>query len=457
MLDERGKDVNDKGLNISQTKLTSALDNPVRVSRGNSSNPNSQNTQKDDLYLVGAYNLVDNAGLSENMYYSRFSNCISHIKTDKFWRRVHYFTKSIHVRRNEYRKITIKFDIEKEGSEHFRYHLYTRAGFYLRVSSREVPPSAIHYITDEEEIEFRRRLQEQNFTEYCRYLTYMVFHYINKFNNSILKIFTCDWIKDYQGVIWLTNSTIYDIVEDSLEDKLNFQEEESDNQIKIKAKLRTEEDKKINEHIEKIIQAHYTKTKFLVQLNKIKPPSNIDDSIWPKDECIRRIYGKYMGALKEIVRKDPLNTNKIQGLLNKCIYKKMPLLKKISEGKQFSATAKSPIRPKKYKLDQRKQINLNSVLRNSKYGLVAKIDRSNTQIRFLNNRSSVERAQQLLDARTEKMSIIKFLEEVKKGQIGDPGYRDSNYYNAEIFRNIGQDKKSYVGSINPYLSSIILP
>jgi hypothetical protein len=49
-----------------------------------------------------------------------------------------------------------------EGSEHLRYHLYTRAGLYIRVLSDDVPKAAIHYITEEAEEKFRQQLRHKS-------------------------------------------------------------------------------------------------------------------------------------------------------------------------------------------------------------------------------------------------------------------------------------------------------
>ena len=139
----------------------------------------------------------------------------------------------------------------------------------------------------------------------------MIFHFINKYHNAILKVFTCTWTEDPKGTIWLTNAIIYDYEEGTLEDNDLRIEEEDEGQTKMREKLRQEEERELNEHLHKIIGTHYSKMRFVMQINKIKPPSFVDDNIWPKDLCINRIYQKDFKKLEAIFKKDALNTNKI--------------------------------------------------------------------------------------------------------------------------------------------------
>lgn len=68
-------------------------------------------------------------------------------KIDKFWKECHYFRKSVPVSTLDTNVYKVKFCLEKEGSEHLRYHFYTRAGLLIRVLCDEVPKAAVHYIT----------------------------------------------------------------------------------------------------------------------------------------------------------------------------------------------------------------------------------------------------------------------------------------------------------------------
>lgn len=165
-------------------------------------------------------------------------------KMDKMWKECHYFRKSVPINPENYKVFRIKFDLDLEGSEHLRYHLYTRAGLYIRVLSDEVPKAAIHYITEEAEEKFCQQLSAKSMLEYCRYLTCQIFHFIKKVHNIRLDVFQTEWEQGYNGRMWLINAKIMDI-KTKFDDMNNSRDNsaENENHRKLKEKLRKEEEK----------------------------------------------------------------------------------------------------------------------------------------------------------------------------------------------------------------------
>jgi hypothetical protein len=199
-------------------------------------------------------------------------------KMDKIWKDCHYFRKSVTINLKDTTVYRIKFQLDLEGSEHLRYHLYHRAGVYIRVLSDEMPRASIHYITEEKEEQFCKSLRAKSELEYCRYLTCQIFHFIKKMYNIRLDTFQTEWEKDYEGYMWLINARIIEM-KTQFSDKEDSRENsvENENHKKLKEKLKREETKQLNDRTERIISTHYDTIKFATQIHKLNLPTNLDD------------------------------------------------------------------------------------------------------------------------------------------------------------------------------------
>ena len=92
------------------------------------------------------------------------------------------------------------------------------------------------------------------------------------------------------------------------------------------------------------------------------------------------------------------------------------------------------------------------MMNNSKRSYGRNIDMQTRSTNFTVKKANIHRAQKLLQKKNEKSTILKFLEEVRKGEIHPPQIDDS-FYNHQIFRNRGENNESYVGRNNPMLLS----
>lgn len=159
-----------------------------------------------------------------------------------------------------------------------------------------------------------------------------------------------------------------------------------------------------------------------------------------------------MKRLEDILRKDPLNTNRIQDFLDKIFYKKVPILKKLAEGDLKSKRGNTTVKRIKFKRGYNAFLDLGDMLHNSNQLYKSKIDTMTRSTNFIAKKGNIRKAQKMLRNRSEKMTIQKFLEEIRRGEMAPPE-RDRDFYDRYIYRNVGKDNKSYVGSMNPLLAS----
>ena len=180
--------------------------------------------------------------ITENLSGKRQDKYLRLSKIENLWKECHYFRKSVPIQVNTFKVLRVKFNLEMEGSEHLRYHLYTRAGLYIRVLADEVPRAAIHYITEDAEKEFCNQLSQKILLEYCRYLTCQIFHFIKKVHNVRLDVFQTEWERGYDNRMWLVNAKIVDL-KTQFDDMDNSRDNsaENENHRKLKEKLRREE------------------------------------------------------------------------------------------------------------------------------------------------------------------------------------------------------------------------
>lgn len=87
------------------------------------------------------------------------------------------------------------------------------------------------FISEQKEAEFQKLLKNRYFKEYCRYLTYKIFHYIKNVHRCKLTHFTTEWAVGEKNEPWLVNAKIYqqeELSPDLFYNNNNFLKRDSD-------------------------------------------------------------------------------------------------------------------------------------------------------------------------------------------------------------------------------------
>ena len=272
---------------------------------------------------------------SQMLTEQEFFNLFMKSKTAKLWSELMQIQTIPQNSKTKYGQLVtfkIKFKEENAKNTHFSHHLFHRAEVETKIILERIPGASMEFISEKKEEEFQRLLKNRYFKEYCRYLTYKIFHFIKHVHRVKLSHFSTEWAVGQRNEPWLVNAKIYrqdDLSVDPFENLNQFKNDEGSTANEQLNLINIDQENQAIARIFALYKEHLNTIKFSCEKNDFTIPDFLDEHKHEIDNLIKMNYPYPKKLWIKIIRNNEVTgPEKVLKILNELMGKKYPQLKK---------------------------------------------------------------------------------------------------------------------------------